>query len=187
MDEGAQSTTAASNPLDRPRDGKGKFAASLATAERDARACRMVEQGHTYEEIAKTLGYADKGAAHRGVERCLMTTRQEPADSVRKIHLARLQEMYRTAREIMLRNHWAVQNGKVVHLDGTPVTDDMPKLAAIDRMLRVLEREAKLLGLDAAKQIEIVSLDAVQAEIREIEARMAARAAAEQEREEVPA
>jgi len=173
-------TTDASNSNDRPRDGKGKFASSLDTAERDAKACRLLEQGQTYEEIAKALGFAGKGAAHRAVERALIATRQAPADDVRKLHLARLQEMYRTARDIMLRNHWAVQNGKVVHLDGTPVTDDMPKLAAIDRMLRVLEREAKLLGLDAAKQVEIITLDAIQKEIMEIEARMAERAALEE-------
>lgn len=185
-DEGAPATTGLGNA--RPRDGKGKFAASLTTAERDAAACRLVVEGHTYEEIAKRLGYADRGKAHQGVQRAMLATMAEPAEDVRKIHLARLQEMYRTAREIMLKNHIAVQNGKVVYLDGSngersPVADDMPKLAAIDRMLRVLEREAKLLGLDAAKQIEIISLDAVQAEIREIEQRMAAREMAERHAE----
>lgn len=178
-------TTDAGDAAGRPRDGKGKFLAALDTAERDAEACRMVEQGYRYEEIAKALGFANRAGAHRAVERALTRTVQEPADAVRKIHLARLQEMYRTAREIMLKNHIAVQNGKVVYLDGTdgtraPVADDMPKLAAIDRMLRVLEREAKLLGLDAAKQVEIITLDAIQKEIMEIEARMAERATLEE-------
>ena len=189
-DPGTTTTTGARN--ERPRDGRGKFAPTLETAERDSKACRMVEQGYRYDEIAKELGFSDRGAAHRAVERALILTRQEAADDVRKIHLARLQEMYRTAREIMLKNHIAVQNGKVVYLDAidgtrTPVADDLPKLAAIDRMLRVLEREAKLLGLDAAKQVEIITLDAVQAEIREIEARMAARESAERHGEQVPA
>ena len=186
MSEDTTTTTGAANYSARPRDGKGKFAGSLATAERDAKACQMVIEGNTYDHIAKTLGYSDKAAAHRAVERTLIATRQAPADEVRKIHLARLQEMYKVAREIMISSHWAVQNGKVVHLDGSPVTDDMPKLAAIGKMLDILAREAKLLGLDAAKQIEIISLDAVQAEIREIEARMAARESAERHAEEVP-
>lgn len=178
-------TSATTGRRNAPRDGKGKFAPNLANAERDAQACRMVVEGHTYEEIARVLGYSDRGKAHTAVQRALTLTMREPADEVRKIHLARLQEMYKTAREIMVSSHYAVQNGKVVHLDGTPVLDDMPKLAAIDRMLRVLEREAKLLGIDAAKQIEIISLDAVQAEIREIEARMAAREMADRHAEEV--
>src|SRR5215510_12723301 len=84
-------TTDGTNINDRPRDGKGKFAASLDTAERDAKACRMVEQGQTYDAIAKALGFGDRGAAHRAVERALIATRQAPADDVRKLHLARLQ------------------------------------------------------------------------------------------------
>jgi hypothetical protein len=162
------------------RNGNGKFVRNAETAERDAQACRLQIQGYTLEEIANELGYANRAHAREGVERALLAIVREPAEELLKIHLERLREMYRTARAIMIQSHPMVQHGKVVaweETDGTrtPLEDPMPKLAAIDRMTRVLEREAKLLGLDAPKQVEFITLDLIQAEIRKLEADMAAR------------
>lgn len=160
--------------------GNGKFVASVETAERDAQACRLRSQGWTYEDIARELGYANSGCAYTGTQRAMLAIVQEPAEELLAIHLDRLREMYRTARDIMTQTHLMVQHGKVVTwatADGRqiPLEDPMPKLAAIDRMTRVLQREAKLLGLDAPKQIEFITLDAIQAEIRRIEEDMAIR------------
>jgi hypothetical protein len=41
--------------------------------------------------------------------------------------------------------------------DGAPLLDDAPVLAAVDRLLKVQERRAKLLGLDVPvkRQVEV--------------------------------
>jgi len=160
-----------------PRGGDGEFIRSPDTATRDAKACELRAYGWTYDKIAKELGYVDRSHARQGIERAMLAIVQEPAEELIKIHLERLREMYRTAREIMVARHMLVQHGKVVTWgaeDGhqVPVEDPMPRLADIDRMAKVLEREAKLLGLDAPKQIEFITLDAIQAEIRRLEESM---------------
>jgi hypothetical protein len=49
-----------------------------------------------------------------------------------------------------------VSHGKVVEDPaGGPLEDSAPRLAAIDRLLRVEERIAKLMGLDAPTRSEI--------------------------------
>jgi hypothetical protein len=163
-----------------PRGADGEFIRRPDTAARDAKACELRAYGWTYEKIANELGYTDRSHARQGIERAMLAIVQEPAEEMIKIHLERLREMYRTAREIMVARHMMVQHGKVVTIttdtgEHIPVEDPMPKLAAIDRMTRVLEREAKLLGMDAPKQIEFITLDAIQAEIRRLEESMAVR------------
>ncbi|WP_188195602.1 hypothetical protein [Nonomuraea sp. SYSU D8015] len=39
--------------------------------------------------------------------------------------------------------------------DGAPLVDDGPKLAAIDRLLKIQARRAALLGLDAEKKVSV--------------------------------
>lgn len=160
-----------------PRDGSGRFIRTLGNADRDAEACRMKTAGFTYQQISDELGYGGKGHAHDGVQRALLETMQEPADELRSLELARAEEIYVMAREIALKDHYAHSNGRVVHLNDEPLIDDGPKLAAMDRMLKALERRAKYKGLDAPQKFENLSLEAVQADIARLEAE--ARAAGE--------
>jgi hypothetical protein len=48
------------------------------------------------------------------------------------------------------------------------VTDDGPKLQAIDRLLRVMERRSKLLGLDAPAKIAQTNPDGTQAHYQQL-------------------
>jgi hypothetical protein len=170
------STPSRDNP---PRGGNGKFTARLDTAERDAEAARMRAQSKTYQEIADALGYADKGAAYYGVDRALKAVVREPAENLRKLQRARLDEMRVVARKVMLSTHYAHSAGRLILSptgeDGAPkpLVDDMPKLAAVDRLLRIEEREAKLEGTDAPTKFENLSAEAVLAEIARVEAEIA--------------
>ena len=86
--------------------------------------------------------------------------------------------MAREAWDVLQRNHVVVSQGRVVELDGVPIPDDAPVLAAIDRLLKIQERRAKLLGLDAPTQsrVEVVTESAVDKAIAELEAQIAQRA-----------
>lgn len=156
------------------RGGNGKFTADPDTAERDAEACRLRARALSYAEIAKRLGYVDESHAHRAVQRALKATVQEASDELRAVELKRLDGLYRLALKVAERAHVTVSNGRVVHLGDLPLQDDAPALAAIDRLLKIQERRARLLGLDAPVKHEVRNVDAVDAEIEQLVARLAA-------------
>lgn len=93
--------------------------------------------GLPYQDIADRLGYAARGAAHKAVMSALTHTLQEPADNLRQIEVARLDKM--------LLALWP----KVLKAD----------VAAIDRALRIAERRARLLGLDAPTRQELTGAE----------------------------
>ncbi|KOG84471.1 hypothetical protein ACZ90_25050 [Streptomyces albus subsp. albus] len=134
---------------DRPRGGRGQFVRSLSTAERDAEAARLRSLGWSYPRIAAELGWKTRADAHNAVKRVLKETVREAGDDVRTLELERLDRLEAAANEVLEREHVTVSNGRVVVLHETPLPDDGPVLAAIDRLLKIQERRARLLGLDA--------------------------------------
>lgn len=161
----------------RVRGGNGRFVRSADTAQRDAAAARLRSDGQTYQAIADLLGFGDPSTARAAVERALAAVIQEPAGELRTLELDRLDRMYREVLAVLEREHVTVSNGKVVskvvgyevddegnerrNADGERlpiwevVLDDAPVLAAVDRMLKIQERRAKLLGLDAETKVNL--------------------------------
>lgn len=137
------------------RGGNGKLTRDLTTAERDAEAARLRSQGYSYQRIADTLGYSDKGAAHHAVHRVLQLTVQEAGDELRKMERERLDRLSEAAWAVLERQHVTVSNGRIVSLNGEPLPDDGPVLAAIDRLLRISESRRKLEGLDAPSRVSV--------------------------------
>jgi hypothetical protein len=145
--------------MPRARGGNGRYTRSQDTAERDAAACRLRTEGRTYDQIAQQLGFADRSNARDAVERALKATVQEPADQVRQLELARLDALWAAAWAVLEREHVVVNSGEIVidtreGADGQPLLDDAPVLKAVQTLLKVAERRAKLLGLDAPTKIE---------------------------------
>ncbi len=152
----------------RSRGGAGKFIRSQDTARSDARACELRSAGQTYQQIADELGYSDPSAAKKAVDRALASAVAEPAGRLRTLELARLDAALQVAFRVLHEEHVAASFGKLI-IDprtGKPVRDNGPNLQAIDRIVKIGERRAKLLGLDAAVKVEAVTVDAVEAEIR---------------------
>ena len=100
--------------------------------ERQRQALELRKGGVDYATIAQHLGYKDQSGAWRAVNRALTATLQEPADELRKLEVERLDAMY-------LAVATGIRNGN---------------LGAIDRGIRIMERRAKLLGLDAPIKTE---------------------------------
>lgn len=107
----------------------------LDALERQMTALKRRMSGNTYESIAKELGYATAGGAHKAVMAALKKTLQEPSDEMRALEVGRLDEL--------LVTHWP--NRK------------QPQIT--DRILRIMERRAKLLGLDAPAKTELTGSD----------------------------
>ncbi|MBH1938972.1 hypothetical protein I5Q34_32725 [Streptomyces sp. AV19] len=136
------------------RGPDGKFIYTAASAQRDAEACELRARGWSYKRIADHLG-ADVHTIHDGVQRALRAIVQEPAEEVRTLELERLDRLYERAVEVLERRHVTVSQGKIIYEGGEPLADDGPVLQAIDRLLRIQERRAKLLGLDAATKTQV--------------------------------
>lgn len=100
--------------------------------DREIEAINYRRMGMTYSDIAKTLGYADHVGALRAVKRGMRKALQEPADELRELEAARLD---RAQEKIWPK----VEEGDV---------------RAITALLRIMERRAKLLGLDAPLKIQ---------------------------------
>jgi hypothetical protein len=156
----------------RPRAGRGRFTKQTSTAARDAEAAQLRANGLTYQAIAEKLGLSHRDLARRAVERALAATVREPADELRQLELIRLDALWVEAVKVMTTEHITVNNGRVIEVDGVPLKDDAPTLSAIDRLLKIMERRAKLVGLDSATKVEVLSVDALDKEIERLTAEL---------------
>ncbi|GAA3267772.1 hypothetical protein [Streptomyces lavendulae] len=123
------------------------------TAERRAKAIRMKINGSTYTEIADELGYSSRGSACSDVRRALEKHVIEEGLAVeawRELELARL--------DILQKAIWPEA------MEGSP--------RAIETALKILDRRAKLLGLDSAIKLEVLTIDALDAQIQRLEAEL---------------
>ncbi len=118
--------------------GESKTSARrLAANAKQQQALELRKAGATYETIAQSLGYSSPSGAYQAIESAMKRTLQEPADDLRRLEIERL--------NAMLLSIWpSVRQGNY---------------GAIDRALRIMERTAKLLGLDAPAKQEISGAD----------------------------
>lgn len=127
--------------------------------ERCRDAIRLKNQGFTYAEIAPLVGFPSAGAAQRAVHRHLQRLKRESlkdVDEAREAILQELADLRATLQLILERDHVHVSaSGKIVRDDnGEPLIDDGPTMQAADRILKIIERKTKLLGLDAPQKVE---------------------------------
>lgn len=127
---------------------------NLTLEQREALELRAA--GATFEEIGEHQG-VNKSTAKRRVDAALAATLREPAEELRQVELHRLDRLFTMAYRR------ASQGGK-------------GQMFAIDRCLTIMERRAKLLGLDAPtrKVVNVITEDLVDAEIKRLEAELAA-------------
>jgi len=103
----------------------------LAAAEKQVNALELRKAGAGYRQIADKLGYAGPSGAYSAVEAALAKTLQEPADALRKLELERLDTLWLALYPVM---HSGDQG-------------------AIAHGIKIMERRAKLLGLDAPTKV----------------------------------
>jgi hypothetical protein len=140
--------------------------ASNATRDAEALACRA--QGWNYDRIATEMGYANRSGAYKAVERAIAASVRETTDAAKILLIADLNEAKREAWAVLRRSHPVISNGRLFE----DIEDDGPVLAAIDRITRIDQEMAKILGAYAPVKSEVVTLDAVEAEIRKLEAEL---------------
>ena len=107
--------------------------AAIERAKRRAQALELRAAGRKYREIAETLDYSSPQHAHRDVKTELDALVKGPALEVLSEELDRLDKM--------LQGLWSEARRGNVH--------------AVDRVLRIMERRARYLGLDAPDRVEV--------------------------------
>ena len=145
---------------------------TIETRENDARAVELRRRHLNYAQIAAEMGYKDASGAHRAVERGLADACQDASEAVKQMELDRLDDIARGFQRIFATRHYVVSvgAGKVV-MDpakpGVPLVDDAPVIQAGLALLRVMERRAKYLGLDAPtkSRVEVITEDVIDAEV----------------------
>ena len=105
------------------------------------------QQGFTFDEIAQRLGYKGESGAREAFRRALTRTLQEPASEVRELEISRLDRLMTVAWDLAMSGN----------------------LNAIDRVLKIQERRARYLGLDAPisrqAEPEYFDTDVIDAEV----------------------
>lgn len=144
------------SPMERLRNGKGRFDRSITTVERDAAAAGLRADNKTYQQIADELGYSSKGDAWRGVQKAKADVAREPVAKLIQTEAAQLDDLYVAALDVLERDHVMVSHGRIVKDDnGTPILDDGPRLAAIRELRAIRESYRKLFGADAPSRVSI--------------------------------
>lgn len=144
---------------------------------RDNRAVELRRRHLTYDQIAVEMGYASKSSAYAAVKRGLADSVQESNDEVRQQEVDRLDELARRALRVIMTTHYRV-SGKAIIRDpqsGEALIDDQPVLNGINSLLKIMERRASLLGIDAVKRVEVLTIGMVDAEIARLSAEIAGR------------
>lgn len=137
-------------------------------AVRDAEALSYRARGWNYQRIANEMGYSDRSAARKACERALVADIRETRDEAKSLILMDLNAAKQAAWAVLEANHLTISQGRVVKLDGTPVPDDAPVLAAIDRIVKIDQEIAKILGAYAPTQHEVRHIDEIDARLLEL-------------------
>lgn len=138
---------------------------------RDAEAARLKALGYTLTEICEVLELGpDTRRAQAAIRRALANMVRFAQDEVRMMEMVSLDELESTAWRTLRNNHVIVSNGRVVHDEtGEPLQDDRFVLECIDRILKIKERRARMLGIDAPSRAEVISIDSIDSEIAKLE------------------
>jgi len=123
---------------------------------RDGSIYRAYCLGTTQEALAQEHGISQErvSAIIRNVTASIP---EEDIAERRKRLLDNLDILGNVAAEIMeTRPSQAYSNGRpMFNEDGTPVLDYSTRMAALDRLVKLGERQAKILGLEAAQRVDV--------------------------------
>lgn len=111
---------------------------TIAARERAMQALNLRKAGVSFGQIAEQLNYADESGARKAVQALLANTEYEQVDEARRLAVLRLDAI--------------LQGGQKSSLFMRAINGE---LYAIDRVLKLEERRARLLGLDAPTTIHI--------------------------------
>jgi hypothetical protein len=139
-------------------------------AKRRTRAIELKNRGLSWQQVADQMaadypeyldgeGTPSAATACMDVSRALKQANRELAlglEEYREAARMRLDGLRRQVFAVLARPHYVLHAGQIVQgPDGQPMRDDGPVLAAVDRLMRIEERQAKIDGTDASEKLTI--------------------------------
>ncbi len=139
----------------RPRTRNLNKHRMMIAAKRAKEAFELHLAGWGWDEIAAKQGYANRSCAWLAADRWMRRLVQVPAEKVRKIEVERTRLLIRKVMEVLEKHHPVLYKGKIVTDPKTKqrLENSAPVFGAIERLISIMERRAKLLGLDMPVKI----------------------------------
>lgn len=120
------------------------------SAEKDFEIVRLIKEGHTFRQVGKMVNLS-VSIVYRRYQRGLQRVHAPTVNEYRDNQLTRIQSEREVLHGILTQFHVTVSNGRVF----TDLEDVTPLMAAIDRLVKLDEQEAKLLGLHAPTKVAV--------------------------------
>lgn len=141
------------------RDENGRAIRTMEQRALDHEAAAMRNKGATFKEIGEHFGVV-VSAAYNMVTRAWADLPIAETVELVATELAKLDLLEARYYEIMEKHHAYISaSGKVaVGFDGEVIEDDGPVMAAMAGLLKVSDRRAKLLGLNAPTRTELTGV-----------------------------
>jgi hypothetical protein len=140
---------------------------------RDMEALRLRTRGWTVDQIAEHLSFSGANPSRQAasaIRRAAAKLVRFPANEVKLLELEGLDEL-ESIEWRKLSEQYPLTNARGIVYDesGTAVADQRLHQEIIDRIMKIKDRRAKLLGLDAPARSEVITLDLVDQEIAQLE------------------
>lgn len=131
----------------------------MVSTEKRARIVELAKDGLSYETIAKDVGLGSRQAVAYHLKRWFEETRPDPeaAAELRQMQWARLEDLVAHLRPRTLGPLMGMF-GPVKGEDGQYII--VPNVPVIDRLLKVYERQAKLMGMDLERGVSVTMVTA---------------------------
>lgn len=139
---------------------------------RDEKIWQRRLDGADYHQIANEFGIT-AARVSQILTKAIKERRADVADRAAEWALARIERMRQQVNSVLNAEHIVISHGHIIRRniggewdtesetwiggDWEDVTDHDPILRAVDRLLKIDEREAKLLGLDSPTKVETTS------------------------------
>lgn len=131
------------------RASEARVVQKAEVADNATTALRLRMEGVPTVEIAFQIGLSPR-RTNVLISEALKASTAPAVDDWRALQLHRLENMHETLRPYLMRD---IVIGRKP--DGEEVIETRPDLRVADRLLRIAERQAKLLGLDMPVRLEI--------------------------------
>lgn len=141
---------------------------------RDAEALGLRARGYTFVRIATEMGFAGESGARAAVERALARGVRDATEAAKDLLIADLNAAKQAVWAVLEANHLMVSDGRVVRLDDTPLPDDGPVLAAVDRLVKINRELAKIYGAYAPVRHEVRTIGEIDARLLDLAEQVAA-------------
>lgn len=146
-----------------------------------AEAARLKALGMPLEDIAERFGwFTDEGVpdtarAATAIRAHLASMYRFTIDEMKVIELQSLDELEYRLWKLLDGQHVVISQGRIVRDEnGDPVPDARFILETADRIQKVKDQRAKMMGLYAPSKIEVISIDRIEQEISKLEQQLLA-------------